>query len=163
MTTTETLPAAAFKTLEAFRAFLLAGHALFTIVSKRTGARKTFKVEQAKGEEKKGLFFVKLLVGPSNTQDYKFLGSLYVKTARDAAADFASHPALGWKLNKQNWGVESSAAVEWIVKHLNTVQDTDLLDHAEIWHEGRCGKCGRVLTDPTSISSGLGPVCAGRN
>ncbi len=155
-------PAAAFSTLEAFRSFLLAGHALFTIVSKKTGARKTFKVSQAKGEGKSGLYFVNLLVGSNNTEDYKYLGALFVKTA-GPAAEFATHPHLGWKLNKQGWGEEAGKAVEWIVRHLNTVQDQDLLDHAEIWHEGRCGKCGRVLTDPASISSGLGPVCAGRN
>jgi hypothetical protein len=31
-----------------------------------------------------------------------------------------------------------------------------------VYHEGRCGACGRRLTTPESISSGLGPVCAGR-
>lgn len=160
-----TAPAAAFTDLAAFRAFLLAGHALFTIVSKKTLTRKTFKVSQAKGEEKeekKGLFFVSLLVGSNNVEDYKYLGALFVKSA-GPAAEFATHPLLGWKLNKQNWGVEAAGAIEWIVKHLNHVQDTDLLEQAEIWHDGRCGKCGRVLTDPASISSGLGPVCAGRN
>jgi hypothetical protein len=32
----------------------------------------------------------------------------------------------------------------------------------ELWHEGRCGKCGRALTVPESIESGLGPVCESR-
>lgn len=27
---------------------------------------------------------------------------------------------------------------------------------------GRCGVCGRTLTDPDSISKGIGPVCEGR-
>ncbi len=31
----------------------------------------------------------------------------------------------------------------------------------EVFHEGPCGKCGRRLTDPTSISVGLGPTCRG--
>jgi hypothetical protein len=154
--------AAAFADLAAFRAFLLAGHALFTIVSKKTGARKTFKVSQAKGEGKSGLFFVNLLVGSNNTEDYKYLGALFVKSA-GPAAEFASHPLLGWKINKQNWGEEAAAGFEWIVRHLNGATETNLFDAAEVWHEGRCGKCGRVLTDPASISSGLGPVCAGRN
>ena len=30
----------------------------------------------------------------------------------------------------------------------------------EVWHEGRCGKCGRVLTVPESLILGLGPECA---
>lgn len=31
----------------------------------------------------------------------------------------------------------------------------------QIHHEGACGKCGRPLTDPISIITGLGPVCRG--
>lgn len=29
----------------------------------------------------------------------------------------------------------------------------------EIWHEGKCGRCGRQLTVPESIESGFGPEC----
>jgi hypothetical protein len=29
-----------------------------------------------------------------------------------------------------------------------------------VWHEGRCGRCGRKLTVPESIESGFGPECA---
>jgi hypothetical protein len=29
----------------------------------------------------------------------------------------------------------------------------------EIWHEGKCGKCGRQLTVPSSIETGIGPEC----
>ena len=32
----------------------------------------------------------------------------------------------------------------------------------EIWHEGRCGRCGRKLTVPSSIESGIGPECASK-
>lgn len=28
-----------------------------------------------------------------------------------------------------------------------------------VYHQGRCGKCGRVLTDPKSIKCGIGPHC----
>ena len=151
--------AADFQTTAAFRAFLLAGSAIFTIVSKKTGNRKTFKVSAKKGGE--GFFFVSLLNGPDNTSDYKYLGALFVKSS-GPAADFASEPLLGWKTNKQSWGVEAAAAFEWIVKNLNGQTDSDLFDHATVYHEGRCGRCGRVLTTPESISTGLGPVCAGR-
>ena len=27
---------------------------------------------------------------------------------------------------------------------------------------GKCGVCGRTLTDPESIAAGIGPICAGR-
>jgi hypothetical protein len=31
----------------------------------------------------------------------------------------------------------------------------------KIFHTGKCSACGRTLTDPESISRGLGPICAG--
>lgn len=31
-----------------------------------------------------------------------------------------------------------------------------------IYHLGRCGRCGRALTVPSSVESGFGPECAGR-
>jgi hypothetical protein len=32
----------------------------------------------------------------------------------------------------------------------------------KIHHEGRCGKCGRLLTVPESVETGIGPECAKR-
>lgn len=36
------------------------------------------------------------------------------------------------------------------------------LPECEVWHEGRCGRCGRKLTVPESIETGIGPDCAKR-
>jgi hypothetical protein len=33
------------------------------------------------------------------------------------------------------------------------------MPNLEIWHEGRCGRCGRKLTVPESIHNGYGPEC----
>ena len=62
------------------------------------------------------------------------------------------------------------AAEKWTAKSLTLVsQKTDtrhLLHHGnlppalEVWHEGRCGRCGRKLTTPQSVETGFGPVCA---
>jgi len=39
--------------------------------------------------------------------------------------------------------------------------DQDISEHGfELMHEGRCGRCGRPLTRPESIQSGIGPICA---
>jgi hypothetical protein len=35
-----------------------------------------------------------------------------------------------------------------------------LKDGYEIRHVGKCGRCGRTLTDPDSINRGIGPDCA---
>jgi Family of unknown function (DUF6011) len=155
-------------TLEAIKNFILAGDATFTLVSRKTGERKTFQVERTpeklctcSGAEtgcdhapwceagRAPGYFVRLLTGPDNTSDYRYLGFLF---ERDGA--------LRFKINKQGWGADACVAFEWLLHRVNT--GVELGDHAEFWHEGRCGRCGRPLTVPESIASGIGPVCAGR-
>lgn len=46
----------------------------------------------------------------------------------------------------------------WIVSRL--AAGRDVADQVELRHEGSCGRCGRKLTTPESIDTGLGPVCA---
>jgi hypothetical protein len=41
---------------------------------------------------------------------------------------------------------------------LNLWQET-LNTSIEIYHDGRCGRCGRQLTTPDSVTSGFGPEC----
>ena len=42
---------------------------------------------------------------------------------------------------------------------VNKLQSNNLPDFIEIYHDGRCGKCGRQLTVPASIETGFGPEC----
>src|SRR6516164_4235525 len=51
--------------------FMLAGKALVTVVSLKTGDRYTYKISKAPDG---GCHFVGLLTGPNNEQDYKFFG-----------------------------------------------------------------------------------------
>jgi hypothetical protein len=128
------------------RAFILAGDARVTFVSLKTGARFTYRV-RASDDGK--VFFVALLVGPSNEEDYSYLGTIFVDN-----------------LNYRH-GVKSRIAFEapgavafdycWAF-----LRDGKMPASAEVYHEGRCGKCGRTLTTPESVASGLGPVCGGR-
>jgi hypothetical protein len=137
--------------LEAIRTFVLAGDATFTLVSKRTGARRTFRVRETGDNVPTPVRrFVDLLVGPENTSDFHYLCFLH---ERDGT--------LNLKPNKHGWGDEAFRALEWMVRRINERGEA-LLRDAEFWHEGRCGRCGRALTVPESIASGIGPVCAGR-
>lgn len=148
--------------LSAIREYVTAGRARFTLVSKRTGTRKTFRVK-TNGE---GAWFVELLTGPDNASDYAYLCFLY-------PSRWSSQLCL--KHNRDNWGPEAFAAFYWLVDRLNEAAATgeedeaerrqlyDAFDRqAEFWHLGTCGRCGRDLTDPESIVRGLGPTCAGR-
>ena len=55
----------------------------------------------------------------------------------------------------QSWKVFS-----FLVKHVSA--GTELPAKVKFLHQGKCGRCGRALTVPSSIESGLGPTCAGR-
>lgn len=135
---------------------LFAGNCRFTVVSKRTGTRYTYRIAAAKPNEKyphsRG-WFASLLTGPDNGSDYSYVGMLNaregdVPTLRVTQA--ARLPAEAAPVAGLNW-------------LLDTVRSADERRWAqvEVWHEDRCARCGRALTDPASIARRLGPTCAG--
>lgn len=125
--------------------FMFGGNARFTLVSKKTGGRKTYRVKKSDGDNP--VYFVSLLTGPDNTSDFTYLGfAKYGQSGLIAGGKGnPTHPAfiaLNWALNKLGGG--------------------EMPEQLEFWHEGRCARCARVLTDPASIERGLGPECAGK-
>lgn len=120
--------------------FVLGGNATLTLRSRATGTRFTFKIRHP---DPHAPYFVKVLTGPEN---YTFLGSVFngskwVHGRRSViSADATSAKAWAWF---------------W-----NILQTDKLPASLEVWHEGRCCRCGRELTVPESIASGIGPECA---
>lgn len=117
--------------------YILAGHATFTIRNPQTGTRFTYTVKKP---DVRPFYFVGLLSGPDNTADYEYLGVVDHGVFRLTAKSHVSATA------------PSAQAFEWLSRHWED-------DRVEVWHEGRCGRCGRRLTVPESIESGIGPVC----
>lgn len=134
--------------------FVLGGKAIFTVVSGRTGVRYTFKVKFKKASPGScfgDAWFVSVLTGPDNNSSYTYMGMM--------------DPLLGtFRLTKASTYNSESAPVKafrWALSVLwGRVQ---LQEGCEIHHEGRCCRCGRRLTVPESIKSGIGPECAKRN
>jgi hypothetical protein len=124
--------------------FILAGRATFTIVSLKTSTRFTYRVKVCENDA--SLHFVQVLTGPDNTADYRYLGiirrGVFFHTKKSSIAPTAP----------------CAVAFAWFWR--NTVSRADIGGLAEIHHEGRCGRCGRLLTVPESIQSGFGPECA---
>jgi hypothetical protein len=136
--------------------FVTAGNATFTVVSLRTGVRYTFKVSRAECSRCHKTdcncwayprYFVGLLSGPDNTCDYTYLGQI-----KDNV--FALTRAS--KMRQDSTPVRAFAWV-W-----NNLIKRALPPQTELWHEGRCGRCGRKLIVPSSVEAGIGPDCAGR-
>lgn len=124
------------------RTFALAGNATFTVTSRKTGTRFTYKIRQPK----EGMpHFVKVLSGPDNESDFRFIGTIFDgKIFRTSGKGGISPQA------------PSVVAFNWIWAN---IEQPDLGTKIEIHHEGRCCRCGRKLTVPESIESGIGPEC----
>ena len=124
-------------------AFALAGAARFTLVSKSTGTRFTFKVKQS--EDNATMHFVSCLTGPDNWSNYSYLG-------------FIRRGVYFHGGSKAKIGVDapSAKAFNWFWRNLSHGGVSSTM---EIYHCGACAKCGRSLTTPKSIKSGYGPDC----
>ncbi len=89
---------------------------------------------------------VSVLTGPNNEADYTFFGTIW------GELDFRHEQ--GARLGPKSPGVRAFA---WTWKNL--LQGA-IHEQLVIHHEGMCGMCGRRLTVPESIESGIGPICA---
>lgn len=157
VTTASAIPLTAdgcFATAKQAFDFLMGGNATATLVSKKTEARFTFKVAAPKDRDtgkvdlNSDFRFVSVLNGPDNWQNYAYFG--YIRRGvffhggakAKVKADAASAKAFAWA-----WA--------------NLARDV-MPPTLEVWHEGKCGRCGRKLTVPQSIATGFGPECSGR-
>jgi hypothetical protein len=135
------------------KGFVTAGNATFTVESPKSGHR-TYKVtrKEAKGGMPE-MFFVALLTGSNNETDYTYVGKLnkftgQVEPTKASTWTTAQTPAHVLLLNR-------ILARVWCDDHQAFEQ------HGyRVYHVGKCGRCGRPLTVPASIKSGIGPECA---
>jgi hypothetical protein len=136
-------------------AFMLAGNATMTFVSTKTGVRYTYRIKMADKQPmgpQSPAYFVSLLSGPDNNSDYTYLGMIRM-TSQDLPRFTLT------RASKMN---EASTPVKAFRYVLNALASASMPVGVEVWHEGRCGRCGRKLTVPSSIAAGIGPDCAGK-
>lgn len=131
------------------RVFMLAGDATFTLASPKTGKRFTYKVtaprKNGKLDTGANVRFVKLLCGPNNESDFHYFGIIRDRKTFEHAT------------RKTRISVEAPGALafRWFAAHIESKA-------VVFYHDGRCGRCGRKLTVPNSVTSGFGPECVQR-
>jgi hypothetical protein len=134
------------------REFILAGDARFTI-EKPDGSHRTYRVKyrEANGNFKE-TWFVSLLTGSDNDADgsYTYIGVLDDFTGQVRVTKASPYPLNDGPVFLLN----RVLARIWADDH-ETVERAGYRVH----HEGRCGRCGHVLTVPESIERGIGPEC----
>lgn len=143
--------------------YVMGGRSTLTLVSRISGQRFTFLVESkilrpVDGESEDqfaarkrdaimGVRFVRVLTGPDNTRDYTYIG--HINAARQFSTD------RGTKISPDSPSVRAWAWFWSVLMHR-----LPKLEQLEVWHNGRCSRCGRALTVPESVAFGLGPICA---
>lgn len=131
--------------------FLLGGNSTVTFKSKATGNRFTYRIKMRKdksGKKDENMYFVSLLNGPNNTMDYIYMGSIYATNG-------------GWNFTRTKGSKvsENATSIKAFTYVFNRIKNNIPLNDVEVWHEGKCGVCGRKLTVPESIRTGIGPHC----
>lgn len=125
--------------------FILGGKAIFTMVSVKTGDRRTYKIS---GSDHPNLHFVYLRTGgdPVDPDPWTYIGVIRDGERFDLTAKSklkADSPAVG--------------GMSWLMVQLSAGQLPG--DRVEFWHEGQCAACAGRLTKPESIQRGFGPTC----
>jgi len=120
--------------------YIMGGHGKATLVGQKS--RFTFKFDTPK--DKDFPIFVKVLSGPDNESAYQFIGVVTnqgnLHPGKKGHPDAPSYQALNWYLRTSP---EKASAATFI-------------------HEGKCCRCGKTLTVPSSIEIGMGPSCASK-
>lgn len=128
------------------REFMTAGRAIFTVSNPR-GERYTYKVKRELKAIRGDIFTALLLVGPDNESSYSKVCRLYGREMK-----------VGWRGGMFPPESKPFKVFAWLVRLLDAGKQPP--PGYEIRHAGRCGKCGRLLTVPESIESGIGPECS---
>jgi hypothetical protein len=118
----------------------------FTITSVKSGDHRTFRVKTQKPDANfaPGSRIISLLTGPCNESDYRGFGFV-----NDNGQIYL------WR-NKQTPTFKAYAnMLENMAQHIEA-------GNIDVQAATKCRVCNRKLTDPVSIETGIGPVCAGR-
>lgn len=140
------------------REFFTAGRATFTVEPSleaiRAGFRPhyTYRIARGGKPSNRHLYFVSLFTGSDNTDRtaYKYLALMDAKTGRLTHTQRSCRPA-------------SDRASRIVARTLAAIFDDkgDEIVNAgwNVHHVGACCNCGRALTVPASIETGIGPEC----
>ena len=141
-------------TINLSKEFFLGGNSIFTVDNGK-GEHYTFKINKPKRENpryagKPAPYFVSLLTGPDNVNSYNYLGMIDSETGEVKLTSKS-------RFNDQTVSVK---VIRWTMKRVYT--DKILPDGYQVRHAGKCGCCGRVLTETLSVKIGIGPECRSR-
>ena len=138
-------------------AFMLAGNATITFQNVKSGTHLTYKIRMSELSDadirqgKKPIHFVSLLTGADNEHDYTYIGII--------SPDKYKNNALSFRTTGKSKMTMDSKPCMVMARAFEFFVSGKMPFGLEVWHEGRCGRCGRKLTTPASVAAGFGPEC----
>ena len=139
-----------FENVEDIKKFIVGGKAIMTLESKRSSRWFTYKIKRAKKDDLTSPFFVSVLTGMDNESAYTYMGTIFDNAGK-----------LTFTLTKNSKIGEDALSYKAFSFFFKLLLENKLHDEIAIYHRGICGRCGRTLTVPSSLITGLGPECAG--
>jgi hypothetical protein len=126
-------------------AYIFAGNSTVTFQSAKTSKWITYRIRKAKNNRH---FAVSVLTGSDNRKNdnYTYIGYVDI---------FEKSSFWPQRPRPRNVREDVLSAFSWSLKALDLGGSESL----RVYHEGRCGRCGRKLTTPQSILSGFGSEC----
>ena len=114
----------------------------FTVKSKATSKDFTYQISRSQFKDK---WYTQVYV-ETQYMAFKHLGVYKNEGVFKAGIPVTTPSALG---------------IAWLLKNAEKGRSAAIAAQADIYHIGKCLKCGKELTDANSIEIGLGPVCRG--
>jgi len=122
--------------------FIEAGKAFFTVRNKETGNRFSYRVFRS-GKTHLGKIPPWFVWTRGSNGKYIYVGTIFEKK--------------GFVTTSKSKVTEKDIrfqAFKWLYANAKK-----LPAKVEVFHEGKCCRCGKALTDPVSIEKGIGPIC----
>lgn len=134
------------------RNYMFAGKAEFTLQSNVTGKHYTYRILSKNNDHEYPIKFLYVLSGSNNDDDWSYAGTTrMLKVHPSHNVTFNTTPK-----SKFNFKSPAITAFLWFIRQLNK---NEMSADVSFLHSGKCSACGRKLTTPESIRTGLGPVC----
>ena len=131
--------------------FMTAGKAEFVLHSTKTNQDFKFSLTRQETKDKedkeKYIYFLNYLHGHDKT----YAGVVWFK---DETQEFIFSTGKNGKMSPNALEIRSLIFV------MNKLYREETVQYLDVFHVGKCGKCGKKLTTPESILTGLGPTCS---
>lgn len=129
--------------------FMLAGKSEFILHSTKTNGDFKFKLDKKDSKYNAGEFVYFVFLKMGRTDQYAG-----VMRFNPNSSEFEFKEKDGGPVKANSIEIRSLMFV------INKLYREEAVQYLEVYHVGKCGKCGKKLTTPESILTGLGPSCS---